>query len=407
MAGEKRNADASADSTAPKKKSQPIDNFPKFHDGDVTIIIGDLELKLHSKLLIAKCKFFAGHAGCKQFAIRPYNPDEPLEQDMDCPPLTVAPYETTTQKSNNEGNPTTTSTIEIDDYIKRSRAANEAFFRLLYKGPLSSLTPAEFRDVAILTSDYGCVQRIKDALIIAFFKANLGNTPFRDNPWAILYAADQLKDEALYHEAMVHITGRGGLRSNDKKFVHPWSVVEITKQTNELEDKVRECWTAAMGCCKHHDVSTAVAAGAMRLYIDNNVPCPMRDLLRPEIYHALLSLHNKKDVEGLLDSNVDDELNDLDNGLCAGMHALEFLQDSSVIDENTYNSLAASIKEGYRRAVSGRSAEVELEALLRNIQAAIKPLFVGDRNVGYFTCAQIKVPNSWKNPPSADSENGS
>ncbi|KKY27163.1 hypothetical protein UCDDS831_g00908 [Diplodia seriata] len=387
MAGEKRNADASADSTAPKKKSKPIDNFPKFHDGDVTIIIGDLELKLHSKLLIAKCNYFAERAEYKRFTIRPYDPNE-HDENTDCPPLTVAPdsvYQIFLGMAS-----------KIDDgYIKRSRAANEAFFRLLYNRPLSSLTPAEFRDVAILTSDYDCVQRVKDALIIAFFKANLGSTPFVDNPWAILYAADQLKDEALYHEAMVHIIGRGGLRSKNNEFVQPWSAVEIIKQTNELEEKVRDCWAAAMGCCKDDDVASVVAAAAMRSYIGSYVPRAMADPLQQDVYDVLRSLHNMEDAEKLSDADLLTELDHLDDGLIAGGLALDRLKGSSLIDEDTYNSLDVRVSTGLGRRANSEKVLGELERLLASIKTALNPLFVGDRNVGYFTCVQIKSPNPW------------
>ncbi|KAL1640200.1 hypothetical protein SLS58_007151 [Diplodia intermedia] len=404
MAREKRNADASADSTAPKKRSKPINNFPKFHDGDVTIIIGDLELKLHSKLLIAKCRFFAHDGGCKRFVV---DSKKPLQHGMDHPPLTVAPYETAPQKSTSEGSPTTKSTIEVDDYVKRSRAANEAFFRLLYNRQLSSLTPAEFRDVAILTSEYGCVQRIKDALIIAFFKANLGTMPFRDNPWAILYAAGQLQDEAIYHEAMVHIIGRGGLHRNDKKVVHPWSGLEIITQTGELRDKVRHCSSAAMRCCKYDDVASAIAAAVMKLYISSYIFCDMADPLQPEIYDKLRSLHDMEDAKELLDAGVLTVLEHLDDGLVAGGLALDRLKGlkwSSIIDEINYKSLIVRVNKGLEQGVSSKKALEELERLLANIKTALKPLFVGDRNVGYFTCVQISGPNPWEHSASSDSE---
>ncbi|KAL1626667.1 hypothetical protein SLS54_002830 [Diplodia seriata] len=395
MAGEKRNADTSADSTAPKK-SKPIDIFPKSHGADyVTINVGGLEMKLHSEWLMAKCKYFAGHKGCKLFVVRPYDPTEPLEHDMDYPPLTVVPYEAATQQSTSESNSTTTSSIDVDDYVKRTRAANQAFFGLFNNGPLSSLTPAEFRDVASLTSGYDCEQRIKDALIIAFFKANLGSTPFVDNPWANLYAAEQLKDEALYQEAMVHIIGRGGLRSKSKEFVQPWSAVEIIKQTNELERKVRDCWAAAMGCCKDDDVASVVAAAGMRSYIGSYVPRAMADPLQQDVYDVLRSLHNMEDTEKLSDADLLTELDHLDDGLIAGGLALNRLKGSSLIDEDTYNSLNVRVNTGLGRMANSEKVLGELERLLASIKTALNPLFVGDRNVGYFACVQIKSANPW------------
>lgn len=407
MPPKKRSATPSSHHPPAKKPkaAKPPGSFPKFNDGDVTTSVGDLELNLHSQTLSDTCDYFSElHSDStklpKHFTLKPSKLSLGHDADQTLAFAIVSPADLSdneVEAANGDDNSTarTTTTTTTDTQIKRAEAANEAVFRVLYRQPLLCARPADFRDAAILAAHYGCIDAVKDALVTAILKASLGTTLFQDDPWALLNAACTLRDESIFSEALLHVVGRGG---GDELL--PDAVADLVdKHVADLEAKVKRCWQDAMHCCRMDSIPRALAATLMNSYFDQHVACALGSPLRPEVYKILAALHHMDSIKPLLQARLMAMVDEVDDALVAGQDFVKVQDPARCYDGENYSNTIYIIDKGLEQCVNGQSVEVELQKMLKGIKEAIKPLFVGDRNVGYFTCIHFAGLFPWPNVP--------
>ncbi|GME36514.1 hypothetical protein GTA08_BOTSDO13094 [Neofusicoccum parvum] len=386
------------------KVAEPPGSFPNFDDGDVAISVGDLELNLHSRTLRDTCAYFAEFDSTgfpKHFIYQPRSPSLGHDADQTMTFAVVSPYrnssgaEAANDDDNSTAQTTTTTTTTTDARMKRAKAANEAVFRILYRQPFSCARPADFRDAATLATRYGCADAVRDALVTAILKASLGTTLFQSDPWALLDAAYNLRDESIFSEALLHAVGRGG---GDELL--PDAVVDLMdKHVADLEAKVKRCWHDAMRCCRTDSIPRALAATLMRSYLDQHTACALGSPLRPEVYRVLAALHHMDNVKPLLQARLMAMVDEVDNALVAGQDFVNAQDPDRCYDGESHSNTIYVIDKGLGQCVNVQSVEGELLSMLKGIKEAIKPLFVGDRNVGYFTCTHFPGPFPCLNAP--------
>ncbi|KAH7042236.1 hypothetical protein B0J12DRAFT_674287 [Macrophomina phaseolina] len=216
------------------------------------------------------------------------------------------------------------------------------------------------------------MNKVKDALVSAILKASLGTTLFRDDPWALLNAAYNLRDEAIFSEALLHVVGRGGGGE-----LLPSGVADLVdKHLADLEAKVKTCWQDALRCCRTDSIPRALATTLMRSY-STSTP------LRPEVYKVLAALHHMANIKPLLHAGLMASVDEVDDALVASQTFINNQDSDRWLDQ----------------CVNRQSVEGELRSMLQGIKEVIKPLFVGDRNVGYITCMHFAGPFPWPNTP--------
>ncbi|KAH7029966.1 hypothetical protein B0J12DRAFT_682982 [Macrophomina phaseolina] len=239
------------------------------------------------------------------------------------------------------------------------------------------------------------MNKVKDALVSAILKASLGTTLFRDDPWALLNAAYNLRDEAIFSEALLHVVGRGG----GGELLPSGMADLVDKHLADLEAKVKTCWQDALRCCRTDSIPRALATTLIRSYVDQHVACALGSPLRPEVYKVLAALHHMANIKPLLHAGLMASVDEVDNALVASQTFINNQDSDRCYDAESYNNSIHILNEGLDQCVNRQSVEGELRSMLQGIKEVIKPLFVGDRNMGYFTCIHFAGPFPWPNTP--------
>lgn len=234
---------------------------------------------------------------------------------------------------------------------------------------------------------------VKDGLAAVILKANPGTTLFRDDPWAILNAACCLHEEALFSEALIHVVGRGGAAGC--KCLLPGVQDVVDKYAAELEAKVNKHWQLVLGCCYAGSIPQALAAMQVYQYFQQHSAFSRESPLRPNLYQVLAALHHMDNIKPLLRASFVEQAEKVDDGLYAGQNFIHDLKRGD--QEDGYDETMYKIADGLDQWVNEETVESNLREMLQAIKEVIKPLFVGDRKVGYFTCMQFAGPFPWSN----------
>ncbi|KAK0664205.1 hypothetical protein DIS24_g494 [Lasiodiplodia hormozganensis] len=375
----KRSTSPVTETAPPAKKAKAANDFPLFDDGDVTICMGNLIMKLHSKTLRGSCEYFANFEELPtRFVLKP-NTASYAESYILVP-------------ATSDGNGVSDNEAQKDNF-EDALTVNENIFRLLYHKPISCTTQTPFSEITALAKVYGCIDAIRDDLITALLRVSLGSQMFRDGPDRLLYTGYYLRDKAIFTEALVHTVGQ---RKCDSEYI-PGNVKGlVTKCVAELEDKVGQCWEAAIRCCEADTISNAVAATLLRQYLDKRIPCILGSPLRTEVYNVFAALHRMEDVKVLLEIDLMTQVDTIDDALGAGVSFLRSFDADRLFEIEPSGDTQRSINKGLDCGVSRDEVVEELSDILKQVQYSIKPLFKGDRNVGYFTCFQFEGPFPWE-----------
>lgn len=379
MPPNKRSTSPVTETAPPAKKSKAANDFPLFDDGDVTICMGNLVMKLHSKTLRDSCDYFANFEELPtRFVLKP-------ETNVSAKSYMLVPATSDDNGgSDNEAQ---------KDHLEDALTVNESIFRLLYHKPISCTTQTPFCEITALAKMYGCINAIRDDLITALLRASLGSQMFRHDPDRFLYTGYHLRDKAIFTEALVHTVGQ---RKCDSDFLTEDVQGLVTKGVAELEDKVGQCWEAAIRCCEADTISNAVAATLLRQYIDKRIPCILGSPVRTKVYNVFAALHRMEDVKVLLEIDLMAQVDTIDDALGAGAFFVRNFDADRRFEIEPSGSTERSINKGLDCGLSRDEVVEELEDIVRQVQNSIKPLFKGDRNVGYFTCFQFEGPFPWE-----------
>lgn len=380
MPPEKHGAGPVTEIAPPAKMSKAANDFPLFNDGDVDICVGSLAMKLHSRTLRDNCNYFANFDKLPtRFMLMPSTD------------TSITSYMVVPASSDGSGGEPDTPAPRSGNPKVAAVAANETVFRLLYHKPISCTTVASFYHVTALAVEYGCINAIQDGLITALLRASLGTQMFRNDPDLLLYTGYHLREKGIFTEALVRTVGQ---YKCDNGYI-PESVKGlVAKGVDELKEKVRQCWGAAIRCCEADGISGVVAATLLRKYLDKCIPCILGSPLHTKVYNVLVAIHRMDDAKPLLEVNLITQMDTINDGLDTGMTYLRDVVNEP--DEGYRSEMKWHITQGLDCGVSGGEVVKELEKMLEKVQNSIKSLFTGDRNVGYFTCFQFEGPFPWE-----------
>ncbi|KAL1622245.1 hypothetical protein SLS56_008864 [Neofusicoccum ribis] len=356
MPPQKRNATRDPQSHPPAKKSnatEPSCSFPNFTDGDVTIFLGDLELKLHSKTLCDTCDYFVKFDELpKHFILESSDsidvvvPVYSLPDDPHCDDTEAA----ISSNINTDTNVHSIATAKSTGTSYRARTASEAIFRLLYRQPLLSTSPERLFDVASLATRYGCVDAVKDALILAILKACLGTRLLLEEPWTILNAAYNLRDESLFAEALLSVVSYGGSNTRERL---PGAVTDLVpSHTAQLKRKIQQCWKDALCYCSQIDgtkagiLPNALAAVLMQTYLQENVAYSSDSSLDSQLYVNLVDLLKMSSIRPMLKYDLLAAVSDVDDSLCAAQGFIDTMASWHYEEEDEWSPASQMIEKG-------------------------------------------------------------
>ncbi|KAB2576153.1 hypothetical protein DBV05_g5254 [Lasiodiplodia theobromae] len=434
-------------------------SFPKFLDGDVTITLHDISFQLHSKKLRESCDYFAEFDELpKRFilgssdVIKPVEPEPVASEAFDSEPVASKAFEAETVVSEafdpesvefeafeaetvaseafdpesvaseafdpesvaseafeaetvaseafdpEPVEPKPEPKLEPKPILKRTQDANENIFRLLYKRPLACSTPQCLLDTSILVGCYGCVgvNKVRDPLALATHRVCAGGELYRKSPWGLLTLAFDIHEESIFSVAFEHVVGRG----EDIPERLPAKVAElVARYTAKLRDEIEECWELATTRCSstNDSIPDTLAASMMGGYLCKKVAYSSKTALTPDVYDNLLYISRMKDVGPIMESKaallkgVDCVDESMDEAQKLAAYMSNYFDD----EEDNWGPALRAADKGLKMGMNRRSVKNSLQKKLREVQDALRPLFQGDKGVGYFTFMRFKDSFPW------------
>ncbi|KAL1643061.1 hypothetical protein SLS58_005030 [Diplodia intermedia] len=370
--------------------------YPNYADGDITITVGkDLTLRLHSQRLRSASYYFAriidtaAELGLSRisFEFPPHRDYTTGDDDKGGSAFAVLPDDGSrppipgVSNNNNHG------------MMARARSANDAVFRALYKQPIADgMTAADFLDAAELAGAYGCLPAARAGLIFAVMLRPAAAL-YPEDPWSMLAAAYALRSKFVFEEAFVHAVGRwsGGEGEENKKKRRLPKVVAamVARAAAGMESEVQRCWQEVLLVSgkpiEDQSLLSLLAMAIFRLFLAHYVGRELDgSALRPEVYRVLEQLHQ-------MDPDRDDLLVQLDpdKGRRQPPH-----ESGTIVFPDSPGLWEAYGQGAFERAKRKRGPGIrgELKAMLRLIRPLIKPLFKGDRHLGYFSYLRFEGP---------------
>ncbi|KAG8631143.1 hypothetical protein KVT40_000283 [Elsinoe batatas] len=374
----------------PKRETSSV--FPRYDNADVFVQLDDTILELRLDDLKQRSGWFMHvHRDRLPLGCR-IRKDDNTHGDPEASSFSM-------EWLDNEPHPSPTVTRganQAREYRKTSRAA-KAFFRGLYKLPMeifaivedTVLPESEYPGMSDLESgdvlaqvakwwaDFDCIEEVKEAILqelrIVLIDQRRGFMARASI--SIVEAADHLRDETMFAEAVIHAAAKGKRLELindaysdldcDLKHCVDMTAFELF-QVNVLRavDRMDECFEKNTFC------------GFIVEALINRYFCKQGFLNNPESEQAYQCLHRLyHSVDGMEFWDVD---------MMQRIDMIDYALNANPASRNPLMTVARS------QQCQSSQVKVVLSETIERIRGALQPLFADDRNLGYFTCLKFE-----------------
>ncbi|PSK42944.1 hypothetical protein B9Z65_6898 [Elsinoe australis] len=368
-----------AERPAKRIKQKGRSDFPDTDDADVILTIGDTTLYLNSTHLSRNSRFFSEFQP-NQLPVTGY-----LERQGGslyyAKAYRLRFFTAGEECQNNE--------VEIKHAgdrreFDRACAAHLAVFRALYDLPLDLPEHLEedieelvefekgqfMRELAKVVAIFKCSSRVKSAVVNEILRLLMKQSKdaLRQTCQDLLEAADALENEELFDHLVVHTAAKrsqlGGM--NPEWDVDLIDAVEMTGY-EMFDKKVSHAMLEIERCFQEGSFNGFLVAGLIRRHLQTTAPA-QSGTASEETYNALRRLYDSREGMEFWDTNLAQRVDAMDFRLLAPR------------SRPTMTTVALSMN------VKAVSLKKELKETMQRIHDVLRPLFMEDRNMGYFTC---------------------